>query len=154
AAAMLIEFELKKILIEKIEKSESYLAAPEHRECYDGLRKSYDLDQTLFSTYGQVYSLKRSQKDKDEDPFVGSDRGSKKMKMKMSKDAESTRGPIIKASKYSSSKGKEPQSKASGKSVQEEEQEFETEDSDMPQDQGNIGDATEEPKIKVGPKSD
>ncbi|GJX19209.1 hypothetical protein Tco_0221886 [Tanacetum coccineum] len=43
AAATLTKFELKKILIDKIDKSESYLAAPEHRECYEGLIKSYDL---------------------------------------------------------------------------------------------------------------
>nr|GEV47647.1 retrotransposon protein, putative, Ty1-copia subclass [Tanacetum cinerariifolium] len=42
ATATLIEFELKKILIEKIEKSESYLTAPKHRDCYDGLKKSYE----------------------------------------------------------------------------------------------------------------
>nr|GFA62983.1 hypothetical protein [Tanacetum cinerariifolium] len=35
AAATLTEFELKKILIDKIDKSESYLAASEHRECYE-----------------------------------------------------------------------------------------------------------------------
>ncbi|GJS92104.1 hypothetical protein Tco_0774740 [Tanacetum coccineum] len=51
AAATLIEFELKKILIDKMDKSESYMAAPEHRECYEGLIKSYDLYETLFSTY-------------------------------------------------------------------------------------------------------
>nr|GEW00439.1 hypothetical protein [Tanacetum cinerariifolium] len=74
--------ELKKILIDKIDKSESYLAAPEHRECYDGLIKSYDLDKSLLSTYDKVYSLKRSQKDKDkdEDPSARSDRGLKKRK--------------------------------------------------------------------------
>ncbi|GKB95640.1 hypothetical protein Tco_0981777, partial [Tanacetum coccineum] len=73
--ATLTKFELKKILIDKMDKSESYMAAPEHRECYEGLIKSYDLDKTIFSTYGKVYSLKRSQKDKDkdEDPFAGSD---------------------------------------------------------------------------------
>ncbi|GJR23392.1 hypothetical protein Tco_0971919 [Tanacetum coccineum] len=75
AAASLTEFELKNILINKMDKNESYLAAPEHRECYDGLIKSYDLDKSLFSTYDKVYSLKRSQKDidKDEDPSTGSD---------------------------------------------------------------------------------
>nr|GEU94395.1 putative reverse transcriptase domain-containing protein [Tanacetum cinerariifolium] len=52
AAATLTEFELKKILINKIDKSKSYLAAPKHRECYEGLIKSYDLDKTIFSTYG------------------------------------------------------------------------------------------------------
>nr|GFA24151.1 hypothetical protein [Tanacetum cinerariifolium] len=35
AAATLTEFELKKILIDKINSSESYLTALEHQECYD-----------------------------------------------------------------------------------------------------------------------
>nr|GEV18696.1 putative ribonuclease H-like domain-containing protein [Tanacetum cinerariifolium] len=62
--------------------------APEHKECYEGLKKSYELDTTIFSTYDKVYSLKISQKykDKDEDPSAGSDRGLKKRKT--SKDAE------------------------------------------------------------------
>ncbi|GKB43270.1 hypothetical protein Tco_0888212 [Tanacetum coccineum] len=82
AASTLTEFELKKILIDKIEKSESYLAAPEHRDCYDSLKKSYDLDKDFFFSY-DVYSLKRSRKDKDkdEDPSAGSDRGLKKRKL-------------------------------------------------------------------------
>ncbi|GJY51665.1 copia protein [Tanacetum coccineum] len=65
-AFTLTEFELKKILIDKMEKSESYMAALEHRE-----------------------------KDKDEDPFAGSDRGLKKRKT--SKDAESTTGKLCEA---------------------------------------------------------
>ncbi|GJY42487.1 hypothetical protein Tco_0429757 [Tanacetum coccineum] len=52
AAATLTKFELKKILIDKMDKSESYLVAPKHRECCEGLKKSYDLDKTIFSTYG------------------------------------------------------------------------------------------------------
>ncbi|GJY07058.1 hypothetical protein Tco_0374112 [Tanacetum coccineum] len=122
AAAMLTEFELKKILIDKMDKSESYLAAPEHRECYEGLIKSYDLDKAIFSTYSKVYSLKRSRKDKDkdEDPSAGSDRGLKKRKT--SNDAEPTK----------------------------EEPKFEVADSDMPQDQEeNPGNDDEEPKEKV-----
>ncbi|GJS81930.1 hypothetical protein Tco_0748471 [Tanacetum coccineum] len=125
AAATLIEFDLKKILINKMDKSESYLAALEHRECYKGLIKSYDLDKTIFFTYGKVYSLKRSQKDKDkdEDPFAGSDRGLKKRKT--SKDAELTK----------------------------EEPEFEVADLDMPQYQEvNPGKDDEEPKEKVASK--
>nr|GEU78932.1 hypothetical protein [Tanacetum cinerariifolium] len=91
AAATLTEFELKKILIDKMDKSESYLAAPEHRECYKELKKSYNLDKTFFTVYGKVYSLKRSQKDKDkdEDPSNGSDRGLNKRKT--SKDVEPTK---------------------------------------------------------------
>ncbi|GJU35904.1 hypothetical protein Tco_1184258 [Tanacetum coccineum] len=105
AAASLTEFELKKILIDKIDESQSYLTATEHRECYDGLIKSYDLDKSLFSTYDKVYSLKRSQKDndKDEDPSVGSNRGLKKRKT--NKDDEPTKGPKAKESKSGSSKG-------------------------------------------------
>nr|GFA85453.1 hypothetical protein [Tanacetum cinerariifolium] len=38
AAAMLTEFELKNILNDKMDKSKSYLAAPEHRECFEGLK--------------------------------------------------------------------------------------------------------------------
>ncbi|GJR81016.1 hypothetical protein Tco_0151801 [Tanacetum coccineum] len=38
-AASLTEFELKKILIDKMDESQSYLIATEHRECYDGLIK-------------------------------------------------------------------------------------------------------------------
>ncbi|GKF08865.1 hypothetical protein Tco_0043089, partial [Tanacetum coccineum] len=58
AVAMLIEFELKKILIDKMDKSESYLTTLKHKECYKGLIKSYDLNKTLFSTYDKLYSLK------------------------------------------------------------------------------------------------
>ncbi|GKA86302.1 hypothetical protein Tco_0808013, partial [Tanacetum coccineum] len=88
AASSLIEFELKKFLIDKIDEIQSYLTVAEHRECYDRLIKYYDLYKSLFSTYDKVYSLKRSQKDKDkdEDLSAGSDRGLKKRKT--SKDAK------------------------------------------------------------------
>nr|GEY36117.1 hypothetical protein [Tanacetum cinerariifolium] len=88
AASLRIEFELKKILIDKIDESQSYLIALEHRECCDRMIKSYDLDKSLFSTYDKVYSLKRSQKDKDKD---GSDRGLKTRKT--SKNAELKKEP-------------------------------------------------------------
>ncbi|GKD40127.1 hypothetical protein Tco_1260334 [Tanacetum coccineum] len=153
AAATLTEFELKKILIDKIDKSESHLAVPEHRECYEGLKKSYDLDKTIFSIYGKVYSLKRSRKDKDEDPSAGSDRGLKKRKT--SKDAEPAKGHKVKESQSNSSKGNKSQSKSSGKSVQSKEPEFEVADSDTPQDQEeNPGNDDEEPKEKVASKRD
>ncbi|GKD72360.1 hypothetical protein Tco_1330642 [Tanacetum coccineum] len=89
AIATLTEFELKKILHDKMEKGKSYLAAPEHQDCYDSLKKSYDLNKDLFFSY-DVYSLKceRKDKDKEKDPSTGSDRGLKKRKT--SKDAEPT----------------------------------------------------------------
>ncbi|GKB05869.1 hypothetical protein Tco_0834064 [Tanacetum coccineum] len=86
-------------------------------DLYDALVKSYHLDKDLFGSYGKVYSLKRGRedKDKDEDPLVGSDQGLKKRKT--SKDAEPSRGSKSKESKSSSSKGSKSQSKSSGKSA-------------------------------------
>ncbi|GJV54120.1 hypothetical protein Tco_1449861 [Tanacetum coccineum] len=155
AAASLIEFELKKILIDKMDESQSYLTSTEHKECYDGLIKFYDLDKSLFPTYDKVYSLKRSQndKDKDEDPSVGSDRGL--MKRKTSKDAEPTKGPKAKESNSGSSKGAKSQSTSSGKFAHAKEPEFEVVESDMPQDkEENLGNDDEEPERKVASKKD
>ncbi|GKE85874.1 hypothetical protein Tco_1559616 [Tanacetum coccineum] len=128
AASTLIEFELKKILLDKMEKSKSYLAAPEHRDCYDN-------------------------KDKDKDPSVRSDRGLKKRKL--SKDTEPTTGLKKKDSMYGSSKGTKSQPKSFGKSVQSEEPVFKVADSDMPQDQkGNMGDNEDEPRKETASRRD
>ncbi|GJS89049.1 copia protein [Tanacetum coccineum] len=154
AASTLTEFELKKILLDKMEKSESYLTAPKHRDCYDGLKKSYALDKDFFYSY-DVYSLKRGRKDKDkdEDPSAGSDRGLKKRKL--SKDAEPTTEPKKKDSTSGSSKGTKSQPKSSGKSVQSEEPVFEVADSDLPQDQeGNLGDNEDEPRDETASRRD
>ncbi|GJW05169.1 hypothetical protein Tco_1564025 [Tanacetum coccineum] len=82
AATSLTEFDLKKILLDKMQDSKSYRAAQAHKDLYDSLAKSYKLDKDLFDTYGKAYSLKRDRedKDKDEDPSTGSDRGSKRRK--------------------------------------------------------------------------
>ncbi|GJZ49696.1 hypothetical protein Tco_0603886 [Tanacetum coccineum] len=141
---------LGNILLDKIQKSKSYQAAPEHKELYDALVKSYKLDKNLFEFYGNTYSLNRDRddKDKDEDPSAGSDRGLKKRKT--SKDVEQTKGPKTKESKSSSSKGTKSQSKSFGKFFQAEEPEFEVADSDMPQNQeGNLGNDDEEPMREV-----
>ncbi|GJY95698.1 hypothetical protein Tco_0512059, partial [Tanacetum coccineum] len=105
AAASLTEFEVKKILLDKLEKSKSNRAAKQHRDLYDALVKSYQLDNDIFDSYGKTYSLKRCRedKDKDEDPPAGSDQGLKKRKT--SKDAEPSRGSKSKESKSSSFKG-------------------------------------------------
>ncbi|GKB72201.1 hypothetical protein Tco_0933613 [Tanacetum coccineum] len=75
AASSLTEFELKKIILDKMHKSKSYRGAQEYKELYDGLVKSYKLDKDLFESYGKAYSLKRDREDndKDEDPPAGSD---------------------------------------------------------------------------------
>nr|GEX27366.1 hypothetical protein [Tanacetum cinerariifolium] len=58
ATASLTEFELKKILLDKMQKSHSYRVAKEHKELYNGPVKSYKLDKDLFEYYGKAYSLK------------------------------------------------------------------------------------------------
>ncbi|GJU96546.1 hypothetical protein Tco_1321302 [Tanacetum coccineum] len=130
AASTLTEFELKKILLDKMEKNFFY---------------SYD-----------VYSLKRGQrdKDKDEDPSAGSDRGLKKRKL--SKDAEPTNGPKKKDSMSASSKGTKSQPKSSRKYVQSMGTRVRRlPDSDMPQDQeGNLGDNEDEPRNETASKRD
>ncbi|GJY39438.1 hypothetical protein Tco_0425802 [Tanacetum coccineum] len=122
-------FELKKILLDKMEESKLYQTASAHRELYNRLINSYNLDKDLFSSYGKAYSLKRDRKDKDkdEDPPAGSDQGLKKRKT--SKDAEPSKGSKSKESRSSSSsKGIKPQPKSSGKSTQAEEPLFEAAD--------------------------
>ncbi|GKF11383.1 hypothetical protein Tco_0049309, partial [Tanacetum coccineum] len=154
AASTLTEFELKKILLDKMEKSESYLTAPEHRDCYDGLKKSYALDKDFFYSY-DVYSLKRGRKDKDkdEDPSTGSDRGLKKRKL--SKDAKPTIEPKKKDSTFGSSKGTKSQPKSTKNSMQSEEPIFEVADSDVPNDQeGNLGDNEDEPRKETTSRHD
>ncbi|GKB19170.1 hypothetical protein Tco_0853093 [Tanacetum coccineum] len=147
AAASLTEFELKKILLDKFQKSKSYRGAKEHRDLYNALVKSYQLDKDLFESYGKAYSLKRDRegKDKDEDPPAGSDQGLKKRKT--SKDAEPSKGSKSKESRSSSSsKGTKSQPKSSGKSVQAEESVFEAADTEMPQNQGSdIGHTDDQP---------
>ncbi|GKA53178.1 hypothetical protein Tco_0746493 [Tanacetum coccineum] len=105
------------IHLDKIERNESYKTAPEHKEIYEGLVKSYNLDKDLFSSYGKVDSLNRDRegKDKDEDPPAGSNQGLKKWKT--SKDTERETGSKSKDSTSSSFKGTKSQQKSSGKSV-------------------------------------
>ncbi|GJY43367.1 hypothetical protein Tco_0431580 [Tanacetum coccineum] len=127
AASTLTEFELKKTFLDKIEKNFFF---------------SYD-----------VYSLKRRRKDKDEDPFAGSDQGLKKRKL--SKDAEPTTSPKKKDSTSGSSKGTKSQLKSFGKFVQSEEPVFDVADSDLPQDQeGNLGDNEYEPRDETASRRD
>ncbi|GKA28359.1 hypothetical protein Tco_0714527, partial [Tanacetum coccineum] len=114
ASTSLTEFELKKILLDKIEKSKSYQATPEHKELYDGL----------------TVNIRQSAKT----PPSGINQGL--MKRKMSKDTEPPKGSKSKESKTSSSKGTKSQRKSSSKSVQAEELVFETANTEIPQDQG------------------
>nr|GEX79141.1 hypothetical protein [Tanacetum cinerariifolium] len=131
AAASLTEFELKKILLDKLEKSKSYRAAEQHKDLYDVLVKSYQLKKDLFNSYEKAYSLKsgHEDKDKDEDPPARADQ--------------------------SSSKGSKSHSKLSGKSAQAEEPVFEIADTEMPQDQrDDLGNTEDQLNVKEASKHD
>nr|GEU55847.1 hypothetical protein [Tanacetum cinerariifolium] len=122
-AASLSEFKLTKTLIDKMEKSKSYDKADYKKELYDALVKSYKTNKDLFDTYGEFFTLKRSRddRDKDQDPFAGSDRGMKRRKL--NKDAESSRDSRSKEKKSSSTSkdASYSQQKPSGKSAHAEE---------------------------------
>ncbi|GJR10870.1 copia protein [Tanacetum coccineum] len=87
-------------------KSSYAAAASLLEELYDALVKSYNTEKDLYDSYGEVFMLKRSRdnKDKDQDPPAGSNRGMKRTKS--GKDAESSKDHISKESKsLSFSKG-------------------------------------------------
>ncbi|GJT74122.1 hypothetical protein Tco_1040847 [Tanacetum coccineum] len=106
AAASLAEFELKNIRLDKMQLSKSYKSGG-HED-----------------------------KDKDEDPTVGSNQ--RKKRRRTSNNAESLKDPKIRDTKsQSSSKGiTRSQPKSSGKSAPVEEPVFEVDNSKVPQDQG------------------
>ncbi|GJZ98778.1 hypothetical protein Tco_0671231 [Tanacetum coccineum] len=134
-----------------MEKNKSFDKANHKRELYKALVTSYQTDKDLFDTYGEVCSLKRSRddRDKDQDPSAGSDRGSKRRKS--SKDVESSKDSRSKEKKSSSASkdASQSQHKSSDKSAHTEEPSHTIEDSGMQQDQEFItGDNNEQPADK------
>ncbi|GJW09979.1 hypothetical protein Tco_1575806 [Tanacetum coccineum] len=55
AATSLFEFELTKMLVNKMEKNKSYDKTDYKRELYDALIKSYETDKDLFDSYGEIH---------------------------------------------------------------------------------------------------
>ncbi|GKB04454.1 hypothetical protein Tco_0832597 [Tanacetum coccineum] len=80
ATASLSEFELKKILIDKIDENKSMNRSDVQKNLYNALIESYNSDKDLFASYGDVVTLKRGRDDqyKDEEPSARSNRGTKK----------------------------------------------------------------------------
>ncbi|GKF64573.1 hypothetical protein Tco_0188021 [Tanacetum coccineum] len=119
AAASLLKFELKKILIDKIEENKSINRQDIQKDLYNTLIESYNSDKDLFDSYGDVVALKRGRDDqeKDEELSAGLNRGTKR---KRSRKEESSKEATQKESKStSSSKGaSRSQPKSSGKSTQ------------------------------------
>nr|GEU69695.1 hypothetical protein [Tanacetum cinerariifolium] len=97
--------------------------------------------------------LSRDDKDKDRDPFAGSDRGTKRRKS--NKEAETSKDSRSKENKSSSTckDASKSQHKSFGKSAHAEEPIHTVEDSGMQQDQEFVtGDNDEQPADKEGPK--
>nr|GEW10391.1 hypothetical protein [Tanacetum cinerariifolium] len=118
ADASLSKFKLTNILLDKMEENKSHLRADHKKKLYDALVKSYNTDKDLFNTYGKVFTLKKSRddSDKDQDPFAGLDRGTKRRKS--SKEAESSKDSRSKEKKSPSTSkdASQSQHKSSGKS--------------------------------------
>nr|GEY20705.1 hypothetical protein [Tanacetum cinerariifolium] len=112
-AADLSELELKKILIEKMKSNKSIHRSDEQKNLYKALVDAYECDKIILDTYGDTVALKRCRDDadKDKEPFVGSDRGSKRRRE--GKEPESTSTPKEKASKTTSVTDDQPIAEAS-----------------------------------------
>nr|GEV92992.1 retrovirus-related Pol polyprotein from transposon TNT 1-94 [Tanacetum cinerariifolium] len=100
-AADLSEHELKKILIDKMERNKSIHRSDEQKNLYKALVDAYECDKLILDTYGDTVTLKRRRddEDKDEEPSAGSNRGS--MRRRARKEQESTSAPKEKTSKTS-----------------------------------------------------
>nr|GEV74825.1 hypothetical protein [Tanacetum cinerariifolium] len=103
------------------------------KNLYNALVKSYNSDKDIFSSYGNVVTLKRGRydKEKDEDPSSGSNRGSKRRRL--DKEAESSKEPTHKESKSTSSSkdASRSQPKPSGKSAHAEEHAIQVREGDF-----------------------
>nr|GEY87828.1 hypothetical protein [Tanacetum cinerariifolium] len=108
-AADLSEMELKKILIEKMEINKSIHRSDKQRNLYKALVEAYESDKIILDTYGDIVTLKRRRDDdadKDEEPSVGLDRGSKRRRE--GKEPESISAPKEKATRKLASLHKGP----------------------------------------------
>nr|GEZ19519.1 hypothetical protein [Tanacetum cinerariifolium] len=118
-ATDLSKLELKKILIEKMESNKSIHRSDQQKNLYKALVDAYECDKIILDTYGDTVTLKRRQddEDKDEEPSVRADWGSKKRRA--GKEPESTSAPKKKASKTSgkSTKGSKSHQKTTSKSA-------------------------------------
>ncbi|GKC63476.1 hypothetical protein Tco_1096074, partial [Tanacetum coccineum] len=92
-AANLSELELKKILIDKMERNKSIYRSNEQNNLYNALVEAYESNKLILETYGETVSFKRrrDEEDKDEEPSVRSNQGSKRRRA--GKEPESTSAP-------------------------------------------------------------
>ncbi|GKD11379.1 hypothetical protein Tco_1191064 [Tanacetum coccineum] len=101
AAKSLSEYELKKILFDKMDRSRSYMTHDKHQELYNSLLNSMCLDDAISS--GEINPdkvLRKRHRDEDQDPPTGLDKEKKRSRKgndyeppkKSSKSKESSKG--------------------------------------------------------------
>ncbi|GJR53732.1 hypothetical protein Tco_1404253 [Tanacetum coccineum] len=133
-AGNLSELELKKILIDKMERNKSIYRSDEQKNLYKALVDAYESDKLILDTYGDTILFKRCRddKDKDEEPSARSKQGSKRRWA--GKEPESTSVPKEKTSKTSgkSHEGSKSQHKTVGEYAQTEEPMHTTKDLEDP----------------------
>ncbi|GJR42873.1 hypothetical protein Tco_1310976 [Tanacetum coccineum] len=133
-AANLSELELKKILIDKMERNKLIHIFDEQKNLYKALVDAYESDKLILNTYGDTVSFKRRRddEDKDKEPSTRSNQGSKRRRV--GKEPESTSAPKEKTSKTSgkSYEGSKSQHKTTGESAQIEEPMHTTKDLEEP----------------------
>nr|GEU42521.1 hypothetical protein [Tanacetum cinerariifolium] len=121
--ASLSEFEVKKILIDKIKTNKSIDRSDIQKNLYNALVESYNSNKDIITSYGDVITLKKSRDDQDkyEDPSARPNRGSKRRRS--GKEAKSTKELTHKESKSTSSSksASRSQPRSSSKSAQAEE---------------------------------
>ncbi|GKE59080.1 hypothetical protein Tco_1498265, partial [Tanacetum coccineum] len=133
-AATLLELELKKILIDKMERNKSIHRSDEQKNLYKALVDAYESDKLILDTYRDIVLFKRHRDDEDkyEETSTRSNRGSKRRQAR--KEPESTSAPKEKTSKTSgkSYEGSKSQHKTAGESTQTEEPMHTTKDLEEP----------------------
>nr|GEY69969.1 hypothetical protein [Tanacetum cinerariifolium] len=104
---------------------------------YNALVASYNSDKDIISSYGDVVLLKRGNNDKDkyQDPSVGSDRGMKRQRTGKDADSSKDQRSKEKRSTSSSKEASKSQHTSSGKSVHSEEPSHNVEDTSKHQHQ-------------------
>ncbi|GKC10873.1 hypothetical protein Tco_1007655, partial [Tanacetum coccineum] len=110
------EDSLKKILIDKMESNKLIHRSNEQKNLHKALVEAYESDKLILDTYGDTVSFKRhiDDKDKDEEPSVGSNRGSKRRRA--GKEPELTSAPKERTTKTigKSTDGSKSQHKSAG----------------------------------------
>ncbi|GKB74925.1 hypothetical protein Tco_0936337, partial [Tanacetum coccineum] len=132
--AKLSELELKKILMDKMEKKKSIDRLTRQKNLYNALVEAYEADKDILETYEDTVTFKRRQDDHDEDeePSIGLKWGSKRRRA--GKEPESTSAPKERTSKTTgkSTEGSKSYHKSAGQSAQAEEPMYTAEDLEEP----------------------